>query len=183
MDEYTREPCPHRIFADAGSAFAMGLVGGSIFHSFSAYKNAAKNQKLTSILREVRVRSPVTGGQFAAWGGMFSTIDCTLVALRRKEDSWNSIASGAITGGLLAIRSGPKIMAGSAVLGGVVLAMIEGMGVVMTRFMGQMVDPTMQPPPEDPVALPTKKESQIEAANFDDTTKTPAPFGLPTLNL
>jgi hypothetical protein len=34
---------------------------------------------------------------------------------------------------LLAIRSGPKIMAGSALLGGVVLAMIEGMGVVMSR--------------------------------------------------
>lgn len=75
---------PHRIFADAGSAFAMGLVGGSIFHSFSAYKNAAKNQKLASIIREVRVRSPVTGGQFAAWGGLFSTIDCTLVAVRKK---------------------------------------------------------------------------------------------------
>ncbi|CAD5216983.1 unnamed protein product [Bursaphelenchus okinawaensis] len=183
MDEYTREPCPHRIFADAGSAFAMGLVGGSIFHSFSAYKNAARNQKLANIFREVRIRSPVTGGQFAAWGGMFSTIDCTLVAIRKKEDSWNSISSGALTGGLLAIRSGPKVMAGSAILGGVVLAMIEGMGVVMNRFMGQMYDPTAQSPPEDPIALPSKKDAQIEGANFDEASKTPAPFGLPTLNL
>lgn len=50
-----------------------------------------------------------------------------------QEDPFNSITSGALTGALLAIRSGPKIMAGSALLGGVVLAMIEGMGVVMSR--------------------------------------------------
>lgn len=100
-----------------------------------------------------------------------------------QEDSWNSITSGALTGGLLAIRSGPKIMAGSALLGGVVLAMIEGMGVVMNRFMGQMYDPTAAPPPEDPAALPVKSaESNIQGANFEDP-KSPAPFGIPTLNL
>lgn len=30
------------------------------------------------------MRGPLTGVQFAAWGGMFSTIDCTMVALRKK---------------------------------------------------------------------------------------------------
>ena len=39
------------------------------------------------------------------WGGLFSSIDCGLVAIRKKEDPWNSIASGALTGGILAIRS------------------------------------------------------------------------------
>ncbi|EPB66890.1 hypothetical protein ANCCEY_14016 [Ancylostoma ceylanicum] len=55
--------------------------------------------------------------EFAAWCGMISTIDCCLVALRKKEDPFNSIASGGLTGALLAIRSGPKVMAGSAILG------------------------------------------------------------------
>lgn len=32
----------------------------------------------------MRTRSPVVGGQFAAWGGLFSAIDCSLVAIRRK---------------------------------------------------------------------------------------------------
>ncbi|KAI6188269.1 Mitochondrial import inner membrane translocase subunit TIM17 [Aphelenchoides besseyi] len=182
MDEYSREPCPYRIFDDLGSAFGMGLVGGSIFHSFSAYRNAAANQKMRNIFREVRLRSPVTGGQFAAWGGMFSTIDCTLVAIRKKEDPINSITSGAMTGALLAIRSGPKIMAGSAVLGGVVLALIEGMGVVMSRFMGQMYT---APPPEDPSQLqPKSSSSNTVPANFDSSdSSSPAPFGLPTLKL
>lgn len=30
------------------------------------------------------MRSTLTGAQFAAWGGMFSTIDCCLVAIRKK---------------------------------------------------------------------------------------------------
>ncbi len=46
----------------------------------------------------------VHAGQFAVWGLLFSTFDCSLAAIRRKEDPWNAIGSGAITGGLLAIR-------------------------------------------------------------------------------
>uniref|UniRef100_A0A0K0DJ25 Mitochondrial import inner membrane translocase subunit TIM17 n=1 Tax=Angiostrongylus cantonensis TaxID=6313 RepID=A0A0K0DJ25_ANGCA len=145
MEEYTREPCPYRIGDDVGSAFAMGLVGGSIFQAFSGYKHAARGHKLLGMMREVRMRSSVTGVQFAAWGGMFSTIDCCLVAIRKKEDPFNSIASGGLTGALLAIRSGPKVMAGSAILGSVILAMIEGVGLITTRWMGTMVDPTASP--------------------------------------
>lgn len=44
-------------------------------------------------------------GNFAVWGGLFSTIDCTLVHIRKKEDPWNSITSGALTGAILAVRS------------------------------------------------------------------------------
>ena len=40
------------------------------------------------------------------WGGLFSTFDCTLVAIRHKEDPWNSIAAGALTGGFLSLRTG-----------------------------------------------------------------------------
>ena len=53
----------------------------------------------------VKQRAPIIGGQFAVWGTMFSTIDCSLVYLRKKEDPWNSIMSGAATGGILAARS------------------------------------------------------------------------------
>ncbi|PAV81068.1 hypothetical protein WR25_10666 [Diploscapter pachys] len=193
MEEYTREPCPYRIGDDVGSAFAMGLVGGSIFHSFGGYRNAAKNQKIVSILREVRTRSTLTGVQFAAWGGIFSAIDCTLVAIRKKEDPLNSIMSGGLTGALLAIRSGPKIMAGSAILGSVILAMIEGVGLLTTRMMGAMADPTAPPPEalDDPRTLaasgPPKPTSAVpssvpvgQSEPGIDSSKTPtASFGLP----
>lgn len=48
---------------------------------------------------------------------MFSTIDCALITIRKKEDPWNSIISGAATGGILAARSGLPAMAGSAFIG------------------------------------------------------------------
>lgn len=44
-------------------------------------------------------------GSFAIWGGLFSMIDCSLVKARGKEDPWNSITSGALTGAILASRS------------------------------------------------------------------------------
>uniref|UniRef100_A0A914QJU1 Mitochondrial import inner membrane translocase subunit TIM17 n=1 Tax=Panagrolaimus davidi TaxID=227884 RepID=A0A914QJU1_9BILA len=155
MEEYSREPCPYRIGDDIGSAFSMGLVGGSIFHSINGYRHAPKGKIIYSTVREICTKSAVTGVQFAAWGGMFSAIDCTLVAIRKKEDPMNSIASGALTGGLLAIRSGPKIMAGSAILGGVILAMIEGVGLLTSRWMSTMHDPTqpLQYDNEDPNVL------------------------------
>jgi import inner membrane translocase subunit TIM17 len=64
---------------------------------------------------------------------MFSTFDCTLVAIRDKEDPWNSIASGALTGGTLAIRQGPAAAAMGAAFGGFILAMIEGVQIAMMR--------------------------------------------------
>ena len=53
------------------------------------------------------------------WGGLFSSFDCSLVWLRRKEDPWNSIASGALTGGVLAARGGWRAASRSAAVGGV----------------------------------------------------------------
>lgn len=47
--------------------------------------------------------SPI--GSFAVWGGLFSMIDCSMVKARGKEDPWNSITSGALTGAILAARS------------------------------------------------------------------------------
>ena len=36
--------------------------------------------------------------------GMYSAFDCVLIAVRDKEDPWNSIGSGALTGAVLAAR-------------------------------------------------------------------------------
>lgn len=63
------------------------------------------SRRFTGSLVAVKQRAPIVGGQFAVWGGLFSTIDCSLVYMRKKEDPWNSIISGAATGGILAARS------------------------------------------------------------------------------
>lgn len=37
-----------------------------------------------TVLQSIRREAPKIGGSFAVWGGLFSTFDCTLVALRKK---------------------------------------------------------------------------------------------------
>ncbi|KAL2295558.1 hypothetical protein Nmel_017973 [Mimus melanotis] len=83
-------------------------------------------------------------------------IDCSMVRMRGKEDPWNSITSGALTGAILAARNGPVAMVGSAAMGGILLALIEGAGILLTRFASTQFpngpqlseDPSqLQPPP------------------------------------
>lgn len=44
---------------------------------------------------------------FAYLGGMFSGIECCIEGLRGKNDAWNGVAGGFLTGGILARRQGP----------------------------------------------------------------------------
>eukprot|EP00640_Fibrocapsa_japonica_P000256 CAMPEP_0113938018 /NCGR_PEP_ID=MMETSP1339-20121228/4460_1 /TAXON_ID=94617 /ORGANISM="Fibrocapsa japonica" /LENGTH=239 /DNA_ID=CAMNT_0000940947 /DNA_START=152 /DNA_END=871 /DNA_ORIENTATION=- /assembly_acc=CAM_ASM_000762 len=164
-DNNGREPCPYRIIDDVGAAFCMGSIGGGIFHFIKGGRNSPAGARLRGSLQAVKARSPVIGGNFAVWGGIFACFDCTLVALRQKEDPWNSIISGALTGGLLAARAGPKTAAKNAIAGGFILALIEGLGIVVTKMLappaatiedyeaaargetpGQPVQPSLAPP-------------------------------------
>ncbi|KAG2456240.1 TI17B translocase, partial [Polypterus senegalus] len=97
---------PWRIVDDCGGAFTMGAIGGGIFQSVKGFRNApiGFRHRLRGSANAVRIRAPQIGGSFAVWGGLFSTIDCGLVKLRGKEDPWNSITSGAMTGAVLAAR-------------------------------------------------------------------------------
>ncbi|KAK3259955.1 hypothetical protein CYMTET_31069 [Cymbomonas tetramitiformis] len=138
-----RDPCPHRIIDDVGGAFGMGAVGGGLWNLVRGSMNSYKGARIAGGLEAVRREAPRLGGSFAVWGGLFSAFDCSLVAIRKKEDPWNSIASGFLTGGVLQIRHGPASALRHAMMGGVILGMIEGMGIMLTR----MVAPA---PPMDP---------------------------------
>jgi len=112
----------------------MGAIGGSIWHFFKGARNSPKGGRFLGAIDAVKIRAPSLGSSFAVWGGLFSTFDCALVGIRGKEDPWNSIASGAITGGVLAARGGANAALRSAAVGGVLLALIEGMGIWITRM-------------------------------------------------
>lgn len=90
------------------------------------------------------------------WGGMFSTFDCAVKGYRQKEDAWNAIISGFMTGGCLAARSnafppifsaiinlffyragGPRAAFGSAVACGILLGVFEGVGVLLNRVFSE----------------------------------------------
>ncbi|XP_046896149.1 mitochondrial import inner membrane translocase subunit Tim17-B isoform X1 [Hypomesus transpacificus] len=175
MEEYAREPCPWRIVDDCGGAFTMGATGGGVFQSIKGFRNApvGVRHRLKGSANAVRVRAPQIGGSFAIWGGLFSTIDCGLVRLRGKEDPWNSITSGAMTGAVLAARmvlhcshissGGPLAMMGSAMMGGILLALIEGFGILLTRYTAQQFQ-NPSPFMEDPNQLPPKDGSQQQGS-------------------
>lgn len=173
MSDYSgREPCPYRILDDVGGAFAMGAVGGSIWHSIKGFRNSPRGAQLRGGLELCKARAPVVGGNFAVWGGLFACFDCTLAATRHKEDPWNSILAGAATGGTLAIRAGPKAVAKNAAIGGVLLALIEGLTVFITKLTApaplkkedfEQHDPTappIQPSLLPPVSMPTYEGMQ-----------------------
>ncbi|CAN6319618.1 unnamed protein product [Urochloa humidicola] len=150
--ETSREPCPDRILDDVGGAFGMGAVGGSVYHFIKGAYNSPKGHRLAGGATSARMLSPRLGGSFAVWGGLFSTFDCAFVYARGKEDPWNSIAAGAATGGLLAVRQGLLSCGRSAVFGGALLALIEGAGIMLNRI--SIVAPPPEDMPQYPVQVP-----------------------------
>ncbi|KAF0852759.1 mitochondrial TIM23 translocase of inner membrane Tim17 subunit (core translocase) [Andalucia godoyi] len=130
----SRPPCPWRIIDDIGGAFAMGAVGSSVVHSFKGARNAPRGYRMQGAIQMAKLRAPIVGGNFAVWGGLFSSFECSLFYMRQKDDIWNPIMAGAATGGVLAIRGGFRAAASSAVIGGVLLAMIEGMTSLISKY-------------------------------------------------
>lgn len=126
----------------------MGAVGGSVWHFVAGLRNSPRGERLLGGTQAVRINAPRLGGSFAVWGGCFASFDCTLVYLRQKEDPWNSIASGFLTGGFLQLRQGPRAALSSAVFGGVLLGFIEGLAIMLNRMTAQL------PPPAPPQAAP-----------------------------
>nr|XP_005900334.1 PREDICTED: mitochondrial import inner membrane translocase subunit Tim17-A [Bos mutus] len=157
---------PWRIVDDCGGAFTMGTIGGGIFQAIKGFRNSpvGVNHRLRGSLTAIKTRAPQLGGSFAVWGGLFSMIDCSMVQVRGKEDPWNSITSGALTGAILAARNGPVAMVGSAAVGGVLLALIEGAGILLTRFASAQF-PNGPPFAEDPSQLPS---AQLPASPFGE---------------
>jgi import inner membrane translocase subunit TIM17 len=145
--EFGRDPCPWRIVDDMGGAFAMGFGVGFINSVFKGIKNSPRGERISGIASAVKARAPVMGGHFAAWGLTFSTLDCSISAIRKREDAWNSILSGGLTGGLLAIRGGPAASITSAVMGAIILGFLEGINILVVRSASEQYRPVKKDPP------------------------------------
>lgn len=83
----------------------MGAVGGTVWHGIKGARNSPRGDKLLGSISAIKARAPVVGGNFGVWGGLFSTFDCAVKGYRQKEDPYNAIISGFLTGGTLAVRS------------------------------------------------------------------------------
>ncbi|OTA22033.1 Mitochondrial import inner membrane translocase subunit tim17 [Hortaea werneckii EXF-2000] len=130
--DHSRDPCPWVALSDFGGAFCMGAIGGAVWHGPS---------------QQSKSRAPVLGGNFGVWGGMFSTFDCAVKGIRKKEDPWNAIIAGFFTGGALAVRGGPKAIRNGAIGCAILLAVIEGVGIGFQRMMAENTRLELPPPP------------------------------------
>lgn len=143
-----QSPCPHRIIDDMGSAFAMGCIGGGIWHGIKGFRDAPRGwgNRSYGSLRAIQSRSPVLGGNFAVWGLSFSTFDCIFSHVRKKDDPLNAIMAGFCTGGAIAWRAGWRSASIHACMGGFLLAMIEGLGMMIGKMMTPGGDQGQQGP-------------------------------------
>ncbi|KAI3967721.1 hypothetical protein MKX01_039631 [Papaver californicum] len=145
--------CPDRIVRDTGVGFAMGAVGGGILYFVTGLYNSPKGERFIGGAQAIRMNAPRVAGNFASWGAMFSVCDCTSAYVRHKEDPWNSIVAGAATGGLLNIRQGFRVASRSALVGGVLLALIEGANICLNKKLDQFVT-EQQDAPIPPIHIP-----------------------------
>lgn len=141
-----RDPCPDRILDDIGGAFSMGAIGGGVWHSVKGWRNSPRGERMLGSVTAIRARVPVIGGNFAVWGGLFSVFDCSLVAIRHKEDPWNSIISGGAVGYVLAARGGWRAASRSGLVGAGLLAMIEGLQIAITKMLADPAPAPLGPP-------------------------------------
>lgn len=125
--DHSRDPCPWVILNDFGGAFAMGCIGGTIWHGIKGARNSPRGERFLGSVSAIKARAPVLGGNFGIWGGLFTSFDCSVKSIRQKEDPWNAIIAGFFTGSTLAIRGGPKTAAGAGVMCGILLGVFEGL--------------------------------------------------------
>jgi len=163
MSEGEREPCPYRVFEDMGGGFLLGAVGGAVWHSVKGYRNAPRQARWSGALTAARMRAPILGGNFGVWGGLFSVFDCSLAHFRKTEDAWNAILAGGLTGGTLAARAGGKAIVRNAAGGVVILALIEGVMMLVNKFITKM-----STGPQGGAAFVDKLEPPVDPPGTED---------------
>ena len=135
--DHSRDPCPWVALSDFGGAFSMGAIGGSLWHGVKGFRNSPHGERRIGALTAIKARAPVLGGNFGVWGGLFSSFDCAVKGLRKKEDPYNAIIAGFFTGGALAVRGGVRAARNSAIGCACLLAVIEGVGIGIQRMMAE----------------------------------------------
>lgn len=111
--------CPGKMVFAGVTGFALGGVFGLFMSSMSwdyqaGASEAAKiahlpfKQQMKIQFSDMGRRSYSSAKNFGYIGGVYSFVECCIESLRAKNDIYNSISAGCITGGGLAIKSGPQ---------------------------------------------------------------------------
>ena len=111
------ESCPAKSILSTGAGFAMGGLFGMFMSSVDTsssldkYNEMTTRQQIRYTLKDMGSKSFSTAKQFAVVGGIFAGTECIIETYRAKNDIWNGVSSGCITGSILARSAGPQAMA------------------------------------------------------------------------
>lgn len=101
-------------------------------------------QQLKHGLRDMYRSSVSSGKNFAKVGAIFSGTECAIEGLRAKNDLYNGVAGGCITGGVLARNAGPQAVvvgcAGFAVFSAAIDAYMVSLISVLVRERGGLAE-------------------------------------------
>jgi import inner membrane translocase subunit TIM22 len=114
------ESCPAKTMISGGAGFALGGVFGLFMASMSydtpmsggtPSSSLPLRQQLKHGFKDMGVRSWSSAKNFGIVGAIFSGTECCIEGFRAKNDIYNGIAAGCITGGVLASSAGPQAAA------------------------------------------------------------------------
>lgn len=81
---------PEAIFLKRKQLTNFQAIGGAVWHGVKGFRNSPYGERRIGALTAIKARAPVLGGNFGVWGGLFSTFDCAVKGVRKKEDPYNA---------------------------------------------------------------------------------------------
>ncbi|KAJ3328311.1 Mitochondrial import inner membrane translocase subunit tim22 [Blyttiomyces sp. JEL0837] len=112
-----QESCPAKSILSLGMGFALGGVFGLFMSSVDYGTDIDKLQKMSFrdqvkvTFKDMGAKSYSSAKNFAIVGAVFSGTECVIETYRAKNDIYNGVSAGCITGAALAARGGPIAMA------------------------------------------------------------------------
>jgi len=107
------ENCVTKSILSAVMGGCFGFIFGGVFGFNNVTAEEAARPFVRQILDGVKLMMSngwSMGKNFAVVGAVFSGTECAIEQYRGKNDMWNSLSAGCITGSAFAIRVGPKAM-------------------------------------------------------------------------
>ncbi|KAJ7018358.1 mitochondrial import inner membrane translocase subunit TIM22 [Mycena alexandri] len=113
--------CPAKTVMAGGAGLAIGMVFSLMTTSMSyedplLRQHAGTAQRARDILRDTGKTMWTSGKGFGKVGAIYASFECVIESYRAKNDLYNSVGAGFMTGGALARASGPKAAFGGGLL-------------------------------------------------------------------
>ncbi|KAJ2502500.1 Mitochondrial import inner membrane translocase subunit tim22 [Coemansia sp. RSA 1972] len=97
--------------AGYGIGLVFGLVLSGIEFSSPVDTSTSTKQQIKTVFRDMGTKSLSSAKNFAIMAAIYSGSECMIESYRARNDIYNSIGAGCVTGGTLAVRTGPRGMA------------------------------------------------------------------------